>query len=118
MLMLYEAPFVQRRYTQLLDITVTLLQFISQKKPVYFKEEDKDDDAEYSNSIIMLKNDMKSIDEFAFFKEKIELLKNTNRDLLVASIGQFPETKRTFFNNILATQRVSNVPRVIRKIQR
>ena len=57
MLMLYNVPFIARRYTQILDLTVTLLQFLSQNKSNYFsKEEDNDGEAEYSNSLILLKN--------------------------------------------------------------
>ena len=41
MLFLYEVPFVSARFTQILDLTVTLLQLLSENKTTYFsKEED------------------------------------------------------------------------------
>ena len=58
------------------------------------------------------------MDEFTFFKGKIEQLKQMNRDLLVNSISQFPEAKKKFFMSILTVERVGNVPRVIHRISR
>lgn len=112
------APFVSRKFTQILDLTVSMLEFTSKKKSGYFAKEEEDDEIEYANSLILLKNDMKSMDEFSFFKQKIEILKQNNRDALINSISQFPETKKEFFTNILTIEKVANVPRKIFKIKR
>ena len=95
-----------------------MLEFTSKKKSGYFAKEEEDDEIEYANSLILLKNDMKSMDEFSFFKQKIEILKQNNRDALINSISQFPETKKEFFTNILTIEKVANVPRKIFKIKR
>lgn len=118
MLLQYDVPFINRRFTQLLDLTVSILELTSKRKSGYFAKEEEDDEVEYGNSIILLKNDMKSMDEFSFFKQKIEVLKQRNRDLLVNSISQFPDPKKEFFTNILTIEKVANVPRKIFKIKR
>ena len=119
MLLLYEVPFIGRRFIPILDLTVSLLEFLSKPKSTYFAtEEESDDEVEYCNSLILLKNEMKEMDEFTFFKGKIEQLKQMNRDLLVNSISQFPESKKKFFMSILTVERVGNVPRVIHRISR
>ena len=67
-----------------------------------YDENDDDEDIQYSNALILLKNDMKEMDEFAFFKKKIEILKSKNRELLVYSVSQLPQSKKDFFMNILS----------------
>lgn len=62
MLMMYEVPFINRRFVQILDLTISLLEFLSQNKTSYFAKEEDSDEIEYSNSLILLKNDMKSMD--------------------------------------------------------
>ena len=117
MLMLYEVPFVQRRYVVLLDLTVSLLEFMNKSKSsTYFGKEECDDEAEYGNALILLKNDMKAMDEYSFFKSKIIQLKNKNQQLLVDSKNKLPETKQKFFMEILTIEKVAGVPRVIHKI--
>jgi hypothetical protein len=44
MLLLYEVPFVNRRFTQLLDLTVSMLEVTSKKKSVYMTKEEDDDE--------------------------------------------------------------------------
>ena len=44
MLLLYEVPFVNRRFTQLLDLTVSMLEVTSKKKSVYMAKEEDDDE--------------------------------------------------------------------------
>jgi hypothetical protein len=63
MLLLFQVPFINRKFVQILDLTVSLLELTSSKKSALFsQEEDEEDEAEYANSLILLKNDMKSLD--------------------------------------------------------
>lgn len=68
--------------------------------------------------MILLKNDMKSLDEFNYFKRKIEHLKQINRELLVSSVSQLPQAKKDYLMNVLTIEKVANVPRKIFKIKK
>lgn len=61
---------------------------------------------------------MKLLDEFNYFKRKIEQLKQTNRELLVNSVGQLPQAKKDYLMNVLTIEKVANVPRKIFKIKK
>lgn len=61
---------------------------------------------------------MKSLDEFNYFKRKIEHLKQINRELLVSSVSQLPQAKKDYLMNVLTIEKVANVPRKIFKIKK
>ena len=44
LLLLYEAPFISRRFTQILDLTVSMLEFSATKKENMFGQEDEESD--------------------------------------------------------------------------
>ena len=119
LLMQWDAPFISNRYTQLLDIIVTLLQVTSVKKESYFSIEDEpNEEKEYCNLLVMLQNHIKKLDEFSYFRAQIDKIKQANMRLLQQSVATFPQAKRDFFVNILRVQRVENEPRQIYKIRR
>jgi hypothetical protein len=66
----------------------------------------------------MIKNDIKALDEFQFFKMQIGKLKNKNYSLLTKSLADFPQAKKDFLQHILSVERVMNEPRKIIKIKR
>jgi hypothetical protein len=118
LLLLFNCPFVGRRFTHVLDIVVMMLEISSMKKDRLFDEEDEEEEKEYANSLIMIKNDIKDLDEFKYFKDQVLKLKQGNTALLVNSIAELPQSKRDFLNDILRVERVMNEPRKIFKIKR
>lgn len=90
-----------RRFEQVLDIVVTLLQMSAIKRESLFDEEEEEEEKEYANSLVMIKNDIKNLDEFKYFKEQALKLKQTNQQLLIGSVSQLPQSKRDFLNDIL-----------------
>lgn len=66
----------------------------------------------------MLKNDLKGLDEFTFFRQQVEKLKIKNLPLLQKSVAELPKSKKDFFIHILRIERVANEPRQIYKIKR
>jgi len=88
------------------------------KKDSLFDEEEEEDEKEYANSLIMIKNDIKNLDEFKYFKDQVLKLKQTNAILLATTIAELPQPKRDFLNDILRVERVLNEPRKIFKIKR
>jgi hypothetical protein len=117
LLMLSDSDFIGRRFTQILDTVITMLEITSSKKENYFDDEE-DEEKEYANSIIMLKNDLKNLDEFIFFRQQVEKLKAKNLPLLQKCVMELPKTKKEFFTHILRVERVANEPRQIYKIKR
>lgn len=61
---------------------------------------------------------MKAMDEFNFFKRRIEQLREANRELLVSSIAQFVPAKKEFFMKVLTIEKVANQPRKIFRIKK
>ena len=66
----------------------------------------------------MVKNDLKNLDEYDYFKKKVTILKEKNKDLLFKCISVFPEAKRNYFVNILTVEKVDDAPRKIYKIKK
>jgi hypothetical protein len=44
LLLLYEVPFVKRRFVQILDLTVSMLELSASKKESYFGQEDEENE--------------------------------------------------------------------------
>jgi hypothetical protein len=118
LLLKFNLEFVQRRYTQILDTIITLLQMISLKKDNLFEEDDDDEERDYANSLIQTNNDIIKMDEFQDFKNQIKVLKEQNLALIQATVNQLPMSKKDFLKNVLAVERVSNEPRKIFTIKR
>lgn len=56
----------------------------------------------------MLKNDLKNLDEFAFFRQQVEKLKQKDLALLQKCVKELPKAKKDFFSHILRIERVAN----------
>ncbi len=118
LLLKFRLEFVTRRYTQILDTIITLLQMIAMKKDNLFDQEDDDEERDYQNSLIQTVNDIMKIDEFQDFKNQVNLLKDQNLNLIKNTVNELPQSKRDFLKNVLAVERVSNEPRKIFTIKR
>lgn len=117
-LLKFQLEFVTRRYTQILDTIITLLQMIAMKKDNLFEEEDDDEERDYQNSLVQTVNDIMKIDEFHDFKNQVNLMKDQNLNLIKNTVNELPQSKRDFLKNVLAVERVSNEPRKIFTIKR
>ncbi len=108
LLLKYHLEFIQRRYTQVLDTIITLLQMISMKKENLFEDDDEDEERDYENSLVQTMNDIISMDEFQDFKAQIKTLKEKNLPLIQSTVNELPQSKKDFLKNVLAVERVSN----------
>jgi len=94
--------FIQRRFTQILDTIITLLQMISMKKDNLFDDDDDDEQRDYENSLVQTMNDIMKMDEFQDFKNQIKALKEQNLGLIQLTVKELPESKKDFLKNVLA----------------
>lgn len=98
----YENQFVGRRFVQIFDTIVTILQTISLKKDNLFDDNDDDEERDYANALLTTKNQIVDMDQFQNFKKQIVTLKNKNPSILQETVGQIPQSKKDFLKNILA----------------
>ena len=61
----------------------------------------------------MLKNDLKNLDEFAFFRQQVEKLKQKDLALLQRSVKELPKAKKDFFSHWTPSVMVVIVPAAI-----
>ena len=76
-----------------MDIIITLLEITSLKKDTMFDvDEETPEEKTYSKSVMLTKNDLKDMDEFKYFKEKINKIKHY--EIFRSSVNELPKTKR------------------------
>lgn len=101
-LLKYNLEFIQRRFTQILDTIITLLQMISMKKDNLFDDDEDDELRDYENSLIQTMNDIMKMDEFQDFKNQIKTLKEQNLGLIQMTVNELPQSKKDFLKNVLS----------------